>query len=36
MKTRKLGTLEVSEIGYGTMGFSSTYGAAPDRRKQSW
>jgi aryl-alcohol dehydrogenase-like predicted oxidoreductase len=31
MKTRTLGTLEVSEIGYGTMGFASTYGAAPDR-----
>ena len=31
MKSRKLGTLDVSEIGYGTMSFSSTYGAAPDR-----
>lgn len=30
MKTRKLGTMEVSEIGFGTMSFSSTYGAAPD------
>jgi aryl-alcohol dehydrogenase-like predicted oxidoreductase len=30
MKTRKLGTLEVSEIGFGTMSFSSTYGASPD------
>jgi aryl-alcohol dehydrogenase-like predicted oxidoreductase len=31
MKTRKLGTLEVSEIGYGTMSFASAYGEAPDR-----
>jgi aryl-alcohol dehydrogenase-like predicted oxidoreductase len=31
MKTRKLGTLEVSEIGYGTMSFASTYGEAPDQ-----
>jgi aryl-alcohol dehydrogenase-like predicted oxidoreductase len=30
MKTRKLGTLEVSEIGYGTMSFASVYGASPD------
>lgn len=30
MKTRKLGPLDVSEIGFGTMSFSSTYGAAPD------
>lgn len=28
MKTRKLGTLEVSEIGYGTMSFASAYGEA--------
>lgn len=33
MKTRKLGTLEVSEIGFGTMSFASTYGAAPDERE---
>lgn len=31
MKVRKLGTLAVSEIGYGTMSFASTYGEAPDR-----
>ena len=31
MKTRKLGTLEVAEIGYGAMSFASTYGTAPDR-----
>ncbi len=31
MKTRKLGSLEVSEIGYGTMSFAATYGAAPDK-----
>ena len=30
MKTRKLGALEVSEIGFGTMSFSSTYGASPE------
>lgn len=29
MKTRKLGPLEVSEIGFGTMSFAATYGAAP-------
>jgi aryl-alcohol dehydrogenase-like predicted oxidoreductase len=33
MKTRKLGTLEVSEIGFGTMSFASTYGAAPDEQE---
>ena len=31
MKTRMLGTLEVSEIGFGTMSFASTYGESPDR-----
>ncbi|RFP08274.1 aldo/keto reductase [Duganella sp. BJB488] len=31
MKTRKLGKLEVSEIGFGTMSFASTYGPSPDR-----
>jgi aryl-alcohol dehydrogenase-like predicted oxidoreductase len=31
MKTRMLGTLAVSEIGLGTMGFASTYGEAPGR-----
>ena len=31
MKTRILGTLMVSEIGFGTMSFASTYGEAPDR-----
>lgn len=30
MKTRKLGPLEVSEIGFGTMSFASSYGASPD------
>ncbi|MCY1671975.1 aldo/keto reductase [Novosphingobium sp. SL115] len=30
MKTRLLGSLAVSEIGFGTMSFSSSYGAAPD------
>ena len=31
MKTRKLGALEVSAIGYGTMSFASSYGPSPDR-----
>jgi len=31
MKTRKLGTLEVSELGYGTMSFASSYGPSPER-----
>lgn len=30
MKTRKLGPLAVSEIGFGTMSFASTYGSSPD------
>jgi len=30
MKSRKLGPLAVSEIGFGTMSFASTYGVAPD------
>lgn len=33
MKKRRLGKLEVSEIGYGTMSFSSTYGPSPDRQE---
>lgn len=31
MKHRHLGGLSVSEIGFGTMSFASTYGTAPDR-----
>ncbi|MCZ8283544.1 aldo/keto reductase [Aquidulcibacter sp.] len=31
MKTRTLGSLSVSEIGYGTMSFASTYGPSPER-----
>lgn len=31
MKMRNLGTLGVSEIGYGTMSFSSNYGPSPER-----
>lgn len=31
MKTRMLGPLAVSEIGFGTMSFSSTYGEAPNK-----
>lgn len=30
LKTRRIGNLEVSEIGIGTMGFSHGYGAVPD------
>lgn len=33
MTTRKLGKLEVSEIGFGTMSFASTYGQSPDREE---
>jgi aryl-alcohol dehydrogenase-like predicted oxidoreductase len=33
MQQRTLGTLAVSEIGFGTMSFSSTYGAAPEREE---
>src|SRR3954451_23308728 len=33
MKTRKLGSLEGSEIGYATMSFASIYGKAPDREE---
>src|SRR4029077_2356897 len=31
MRTRKLGTLEVSELGFGILSFASTYGQAPER-----
>ena len=31
MQTRKLGNLEVSALGFGTMSFASSYGASPDR-----
>src|SRR5580700_9455014 len=31
MKTRKLGTLEVSEVGFGCMSISANYGPAADR-----
>ncbi|MBY5645901.1 aldo/keto reductase [Rhizobium leguminosarum] len=33
MKTRLLGSLEVSEIGFGTMSFASMYGASPDEEE---
>jgi aryl-alcohol dehydrogenase-like predicted oxidoreductase len=33
MKRRKLGTLEVSEIGFGCMNASGNYGAAPDKNQ---
>ncbi len=31
MKTRKLGALEVSEIGFGAMSFTSIYGVSPEK-----
>ncbi len=31
MKTRNLGPLSVSELGFGTMSFASVYGAAPEK-----
>jgi len=31
MRTRKLGALEVSELGFGTLSFASTYGQAPGK-----
>src|SRR5258708_556099 len=33
MKRRKLGTLEVSEVGFGCMNVSGNYGPAPDKNK---
>jgi aryl-alcohol dehydrogenase-like predicted oxidoreductase len=33
MKTRKIGNLKVSAIGYGCMGFSHGYGSGPDTRE---
>src|SRR3984885_16042501 len=33
MKTRKLGRLEVSEMGFGCMSISATYGPAADRNQ---
>ena len=31
MRMRKLGALEVSELGFGTLSFASTYGEAPEK-----
>ena len=31
MRMRKLGALEVSELGFGTLSFASTYGQAPEK-----
>src|SRR6202007_2675319 len=31
MRKRKLGTLEVSELGFGALSFASTYGQAPEK-----
>ena len=31
MRTRKLGALEVSELGFGILSFASTYGQAPEK-----
>ena len=33
MKTRKLGELEVSEMGFGCMSISANYGPAADRNQ---
>ena len=33
MNTRMLGTLKVSEIGFGTMSFASTYGPSPEKEE---
>jgi aryl-alcohol dehydrogenase-like predicted oxidoreductase len=33
MQTRKLGTLEVSEMGFGCMSISANYGPAADKRQ---
>src|SRR5689334_25373049 len=33
MKTRKLGKMEVSELGFGCMSISANYGPAVDRRQ---
>src|SRR6266403_3125634 len=33
MKRRKLGTLEVSEMGFGCMNASGNYGSAPDKNQ---
>ena len=30
MRMRKLGAMEVSELGFGTLSFASTYGQAPE------
>jgi len=32
MKKRKLGSLEVSELGFGAMSFASSYGSSPDKQ----
>jgi len=31
MRMRKLGAVEVSELGFGTLSFASTYGQAPEK-----
>jgi aryl-alcohol dehydrogenase-like predicted oxidoreductase len=36
MKTRILRTLDVSDIGYGTISFESSYGASPNTAKAIW
>jgi aryl-alcohol dehydrogenase-like predicted oxidoreductase len=33
MQKRKLGNLEVSELGFGTMSFASSYGSSPDHKE---
>ncbi len=34
MRTRKLGALEVSELGFGILSFASTYGQAPEKGRE--
>src|SRR5258706_12356412 len=34
MRMRKLGALEVSELGFGTLSFASTYGQAPEKAER--
>ena len=35
MRTRKLGALEASELGFGILSFASTYGQAPEKAESS-
>ena len=35
MRMRKLGALEVSELGFGILSFASTYGQAPEKAEST-